>query len=280
MSPRSFDPASPGAAKAVARMAVAAGEAIRENRLRRGWSIRELARRAGVSASVAQHLETGGVGSLEAYARLTTALDLRPELNAVDPRAKTASGRGPEDFVHAAMGELEARHFRSLGLPVAIDEPYQHYQFAGRADFLSWDLDRLALLHIENRTRFPNLQEVAGSFNAKRSYLAGELAVRWGLSRGAWASVTHVVVALWSAEVLHAVRLRPQSFRALGPDPATSFLSWWNSGLPTQGVASCFVLCDPRSKVRERYRFATLDDALRVRPRFRDYDDAATSLRG
>src|SRR3972149_745963 len=35
--------------------------------------------------------------------------------------------------------------------------PYQHYQCAGRAGLLAWERERRSLLHVENRTRFPNL---------------------------------------------------------------------------------------------------------------------------
>jgi len=176
------------------------------------------------------------------------------------------------------MGELEAGRLRAHGFRVAIDEPYQHYQFAGRADVVAWDVERRALLHIENRTRFPNLQEAAGSFNAKRSYLADELAERWRLPRG-WARVDHVIVALWSAEVLHAVRIRTETFRAMCPDDAASFQRWWSGTPRERGISSSFVLCDPSPQVRERYRFATLDDALRIKPRYRDYAEAAARLR-
>jgi transcriptional regulator with XRE-family HTH domain len=263
---------------ALARMAASAGARVREERMRRHWTLRGLAERAGVSPALVASIEAGAVASLEAYARVVTALDLRPELEARDPRPRAAA-RPAQDVVHAAMGELEARRFHSLGMRVAIDEPYQHYQFAGRADVLAWDLGRRALLHIENRTRFSNLQEAAGSYNAKRTYLADDLARRWGLGRAGWASVTHVVVALWSAEVIHAVRLRTESFRAMCPDPADDFDGWWSGVTPgARQAVSTFVLCDPDPDVRERFRFASLDDALRVRPRYRDYAEAAERL--
>lgn len=94
------------------------------------------------------------------YARLASALGLRFEATMLDPR-RPAAGRGG-DTVHAAMGELEAARLGARGFRVAIDEPYQHYQFAGRADVVAWDTDARALLHLENRTRFPNLQERPG----------------------------------------------------------------------------------------------------------------------
>ena len=82
------------------------------------------------------------------------------------------------------------------------------------------------LLHIENRTRFPNLQEAAGSYNAKRQYLAGSVADRAGTGPRGWRSVTHVMACLWSAEVLHEVRLRRATFGALCPDPPDALHAW------------------------------------------------------
>ena len=91
------------------------------------------------------------------------------------PTRRRATDRSA-DLVHAAMGELEAARLRAHQFRVAIDEPYQHFQFAGRGDVVSGISKRRALLHIENRTRFPNMQEVAGSDNAKRAYLGDVIA--------------------------------------------------------------------------------------------------------
>ena len=170
----------------------------------RRWSLRELAARSCLSIGAVQAIESGQAGSVESTVRLAEALSLRVDITIADPRRKPAAAR-EVDVVHAAMGEVEAAHFRRLGFQVGLDEPYQHYQFAGRADVVIWDVERRALLHIENRTRFPDFQETAGSFNAKRAYLGAAFANRLALGR--WESETHVVVALWSAEVLHALRL-------------------------------------------------------------------------
>jgi hypothetical protein len=176
------------------------------------------------------------------------------------------------------MGELEAAHLHSLGFAVAVDEPYQHYQFAGRADVVAWSTTDRALLHIENRTRFPNLQEAAGSYNAKRAYLANVLADRWDV-RGGFATVTHVMAALWSAEVIHAVRLRGATFRSLCPDPTAAFEAWWSGHPPDPGQSSAFVLFDPFAVGRAR-RFVDMDTAVAAaRPRVRGYADAVGRLR-
>jgi hypothetical protein len=173
------------------------------------------------------------------------------------------------------MGELEARHLQSLGIPTGIDEPYQHFQFAGRADLVAWDVAARALLHIENRTRFPDFQDMAGSFNAKKAYLAEAIGARVGVDR--WASQTHVIAALWTSEVLHALRMRRESFRSLCPDPTDAFVGWWDAQPPTTGIHSVLVVLDPIAHGRQR-QWIGLDDALSARPRRAGYAEVAASL--
>ena len=270
---------SPAAVQALARVSVAAGDLIRAERSRRKLTLRELAAHAGVSAAAIAHVEAGHPASLETYARLATALEMRLELGLVDPRRRTGPSR-EADLVHAAMGDAEARHLRSLGFDVGLDMPYQHYQFAGRADLLAWDRERRSLLHVENRTRFPNLQEAFGSYNAKRAYLAADVAERIGLG-GGWRSETHVIAALWSSEVLHSLRLRTASFEAVCPDPPNAFAAWWSGEPPAQSQANCLVVLDPDpgGPAARRRRFIGLAEALRAEPRYRDYAAAAQALR-
>jgi transcriptional regulator with XRE-family HTH domain len=251
------------------------GSELRDARRARGWSVAELARRAGLSPTSAYVIEAGQAGSGDAAARIAVALGRRPELHLVDPRKREARPSLSADPVHSAMGELEAAHFAGLGFRVGIDEPYQHYQFAGRADLVAWDVDARALLHIENRTRFPDFQEMAGAFNAKREYLADSLAARAGVT--SWRSQTHVIAALWSSEVLHALRLRTASFRALCPDPAQAFEAWWAGSPARVGAKSTLVVLDPTAAGRQR-TWITLDDAINARPRHRGYSGAAATL--
>jgi hypothetical protein len=207
---------------------------------------------------------------------IADALGLDLEMALVDPRRRRAGHPRAEDPVHAALGELEAAHLAALGHSVAIDEPYQHYQFAGRADLTSWTLDPAAFLHVENRTRFPNIGEVAGPWNAKRRWLGSETAKRLGIAR--FASEAHVMVALWSAEVLHELRRRPATFRALAPDPPDAWAAWWDGASPPEGRTSALVLIDPFATGRRR-TWIGLDEALdAARPRVRGYAEAAALL--
>lgn len=272
----------PAAHAALARMAQEVGGQVREERLRRRWTLRDLADRAGVAIGVVHDAEAGSVLTLESYARLATALGLRPNLGLLDPRARAgtpAMGRtDPADLVHAAMGEFEARALKGSGRTLAIDEPYQHFQFAGRADLLAWDRENL--LHIENRTRFPNLQEAAGSYNAKRQYLAGSIGDRAGVGPRGWRSVTHAMVCLWSAEVLHAIRLRRATFDALCPDPPDALTAWFCGEQPPAGVRSTLVVLDPLVPFGSRRRtIAAVEEPPRLDPRYRGYADAAEALR-
>jgi len=284
MSPRKIAQATPMADSLAARVAVELGIQLREARLRRGWTLGEVARRARMTLSAVQRLEGGARGSVGAYARLAVALGLEPSFTLVSRAAagrRTATSSSPsDDAVHAAMGEAEAAQLRGRDCEVLLDEPYQHYQFAGRADVVALDRARRAMLHIENRTRFPDIQAFAGSYNAKRAYLAEDLARRLDI-RGGFRSVSHVVAALWSSEVLHVVRLREASFASVCPQPADAFAAWWEGTDPAPGSASAFILFDPIGGRRlTRRRWVGLNDVRRVEPRYRGYADALDRLRG
>jgi transcriptional regulator with XRE-family HTH domain len=262
---------------------VVAGRQIHDERRRRRWSLQALADRAGMSDAHVAQVEAGKVASVETYVRLMTALDLEPQLIGADRSRREARTRD-QDLVHSAMGEIEASRLSGFGLGVGIDEPYQHYQFAGRADVVAWDLAARALLHIENRTRFPNVQEALGSYAAKRAYLGRVLAERFGLPAG-WKSETHVIAALWTSEVIHVLRRHQATFRAACPDGSARFRDWWSGRIPeasgsasgsTSSSTSSLVLFDPAPGVRAAYRFAELADT--TRPRYRGYAEAASAL--
>ncbi len=224
-------------------------------------------------------IEHGAAASIETYSALATALGLVPILELVDPRLRMSRATA-EDPVHAAMGDAVAGRLSAGGFTVSLDEPFQHYQFAGRADVLAWDAGRSALLHVENRTRFPNVGETFGSHNAKRRYLPAVIAERLGL-RGGFRSVTNVIVALWSAEVLRDLRRHRPSFQAVCPDSAEDFAAWWSGRVPADArVTSSLVVFDPVGGGRsDRRRFIGLDEIGSIRPRYRDYADAAAELR-
>lgn len=269
MSPRRSAPATARAQAELQRVSIAFGIQVRDARLKRDWSVAELALRAGLSRDMVYRVEVGAAASAQTASRLAVALDRRLAVDLVD-RRRGASPNLSVDIVHSAMGEFEAAHLRQRGFRVGIDEPYQHFQFAGRADLVAWDVDRRSLLHLENRTRFPDFQQMAGAFNAKRAYLGPAIAARAGVGR--WASETHAIVALWTAEVVHPLRLRTASFAALCPDGTDAIERWWAGEPPTSGSSSGLIALDPVANGRQE-RFVGLDRALTARPRHRGYAD-------
>jgi hypothetical protein len=117
---------------------------------------------------------------------------------------------------------------------------------------------------------------MAGAHNAKRAYLGSAFAQRLGVAR--WFAETHVIAALWSSEVLHALRLRPESFRSVCPDDPAAFARWWTGDLDgVETSTSSLIVLDPLATGRAR-PFIGLADALTARPRHRGYADAAGRL--
>lgn len=233
---------------------------------------------AGLGRATVHDIESGREGSLGAYIRLAAALGLKAEFNLVDPCRREAAGARIKDPVHAAMGEAEAARMQSFGFHVGLDEPYQHYQFAGRADFVAWSTAPAALLHIENKTALPDIQEVIGTFNAKRNFLGAELAARAGIGR--WRSETHVLAVLWSAEVIKELRCHRASFESVWPDAPDAFEQWWLGNPPAYGRRKVLLLLDPVAGVRrDRRRWVGLGETAFARPRYRGYAEAASALR-
>ena len=260
-----------------AALAGVVGNEIRAERRRRGLTLIELAAAAGVSVSVTHGIESGRPARLETYVRLACALRLRLAVDLIDPHRREPGSARAEDPVHASMGEIEAARLRSFGYAIGVDEPFQHFQFSGRADLVAWSLEQGALLHIENRTRFPNLQEAFGSFNAKRAYLGNELAERVGRRR--WQSETHVMVALSSAEVLHELRLHRSTFEGVLADEPDAFDRWWDGQPPQSGSRTALVIFDPIGGGPGRPRWVGLADLATVKPRYRGYAEALDALR-
>jgi transcriptional regulator with XRE-family HTH domain len=260
--------------QAISRVAFAIGMRISAERKKRRWTLRELARRAGVSVAIVHGVEAGSIASLPTYVRLARAFGRDLDMLLDDPRRPT---RGPDDLVHGAMGELETRQMSGFGFGTGVDEPYQRFRFAGRADIVAWDLAARLLLHIENRTRFPDFQEAAGAWNAKRAYFPGEFAKRLGLKYG-WRSVTNVMVVAWTAEAMDEVRERRASILSLCPDPSDAFAAWWAGSPPAGGTVSTLVVLDPAPR-RGQQAFVTLEEALASEPRYERYAQVAARLR-
>jgi transcriptional regulator with XRE-family HTH domain len=254
------------------RLAILLGAQLREERLRQRLSLRHVGARAGLSAAMVQSMERGRPGSLLSYESVAEGLGVDIEANVVDRRRRQRPTG--QDGLHGAIGEVQARHLRPHAFEVFIDEPYQHDQFAGRADLIAVDRARGAFLHAENRTRFPNVQEAVGAFNAKRSYLAVIIARRLGIPP--FTSITHVMVVAWTGEAMHELRRHRATFASVCPDSPDLFGAWWDGTPPTRS-GTALVLFDPTASSRQR-PFVGLDALDRVRPRYRGYAEMLAAV--
>jgi hypothetical protein len=88
-----------------------------------------------------------------------------------------------------------------------------------------------------------------------------------------------VIVALWSAEVLHAIRIHKVSFASVCPDPRDAFDAWWREGSPAADTHRILVVFDPVQGLRrDRRRWLSSRELEGARPRYRDYADAVDRL--
>ncbi len=278
MSPfRTVQPATPAVLARATAICAALGAQVRAARVRRRWTTERLALEAGTSRSLVYLVERGDTTTIETYARFGSALGLRLEVSLEDPRTKARPGRA-EDPVHAAIVEVLAARYAAQGRLVGADEPFQHFQFAGRADVTATDPVGPDLLHHEVKTAIPNLGELAGAWNVKRQYLAQALADRHAIP-GGFRSVTHVLTIAWTADCLHVLRLRGATIRSLGPDAPDAFARWWDGARPVAtGITSTVVVFDPVERPRAP-AWAPVDDLGALRPRHRGYADLLRELR-
>jgi transcriptional regulator with XRE-family HTH domain len=273
-------PPAPTAVARVASVGAILGAEVRATRDRKRWSTERLADEAGVSRSLVYLVERGQATTLETYARLGAALGLRLEasLESGRPGARGSTPPRAEDPVHASIVELLAARYTAKGHLVTVDEPFQHFQFAGRADVVAIDPGGPDLLHHEVKTALPNIGDLAGSWNAKRQYLAASIAQRHGFRHG-FRTVTHVLTIAWTAECLHVLRLRSATFRSLGPDGPDAFARWWEGApLADVGITATVVVLDPIDRPRAP-AWVALADLGALRPRHRDYADLLRELR-
>ncbi len=260
----------------VASLCASMGAQIRAARIRRRWSTQRLADIAGISRSLLYLVERGQPTTMETYARLAAALGLRLEVALDDARPRKYSGRA-EDPAHAAIVEMLAARYAAQGRLVSVDDPFQHFQFAGRADVTAVDPTGPDLLHHEVKTALPNVGEMAGSWNAKRQYLASSIAQRHGYRLG-FRSVTHVLTVAWTADCLHILRLRRATFASLGPDGSAAFAAWWAGHVPpSPGISSTLVILDPIARPRAP-AWVPFEAIPELRPRHRDYADLLLGL--
>lgn len=184
-------------------------------RIRRGWRLRDVAERAGLSTATIGRTELGSIRSVSVVRTHAAVLDIRVEWR--------VAGRGADvarllDEEHAAMVETMAASLARAGWQVEAESSYSLYGERGRIDLLAFDPSTKLLAVVEVKTELADLQDLFGSLNAK-ARLAPAIGRRHG-----WPS-SRVVTVL-------AVAATAANRTIVGAHPAlfTSFERRWSRG--------------------------------------------------
>lgn len=140
------------------------GRLLRMVRIRRGWRLRDVADRSGLSAATIGRNELGSISSVLVLRAHAAVLDLRVEWR--------VAGRGADvarllDEEHAAIVEALAASLAGAGWQVEAEASYSEYGERGRVDLLAFSPATNVLAVIEVKTELADLQELFGSLSAK-----------------------------------------------------------------------------------------------------------------
>jgi transcriptional regulator with XRE-family HTH domain len=145
-------------------------------RIRRGWRLRDVADRCGLSVTTIGRHELGAVASVSVIRAHAAVLDLRVEWRMV--------GRGADvarllDEEHAAIVETVAAAMNRAGWQTEAEASYSEYGERGRVDLLAFDQASRVVAVVEAKTELADLQDLFGSLGVK-ARLAPALGLRKG----------------------------------------------------------------------------------------------------
>ena len=181
------------------------GRLLRMLRIRRGWRLKDVADRCGLSPATIGRIELGSIASPHVLRTHAAALDLRAEWRMI--------GRGTDvarllDEEHAAIVEALAAAMRRCGWNAEAETSYSEYGERGRIDLLAFDPAMRTLAVVEVKTELADLQELFGSLSVK-ARLAPGLARRldWHPTRA-----VHVLAVAATAANRRIVSAHPTLF--------------------------------------------------------------------
>jgi len=165
------------------------GRLLRMLRIRRGWRLRDVADRCGLSTATIGRTELGIITSAHVLRQHAASLDLRVEWRVVGRGADVARVLDDE---HAAIVNALAATLRRAGLPLEAEASFSEYGERGRIDLVAFDPASETILVVEVKTELADLQDLFGGLNVK-TRLAPTIAKRlsWPVSR----TVTILAVA-------------------------------------------------------------------------------------
>ena len=140
------------------------GRLLRMLRIRRGWRLRDVADRCGLSTATIGRTELGIISSAHILRQHAASLDLRVEWRVVGRGADVARVLDDE---HAAIVNALAGTLRHSGVMLEAEASFSEYGERGRIDLLGFDPASETVLVVEVKTELADLQDLFGGLNIK-----------------------------------------------------------------------------------------------------------------
>jgi transcriptional regulator with XRE-family HTH domain len=225
------------------------GRLLRLLRIRRGWRLRDVADRSGLSPATIGRHELGFVASVSVIRTHAAVLDLRVEWRMVGRGANVARLLDEE---HAAIVETVAAAMNRAGWQAEAEASYSEYGERGRIDLLAFDTASRVMAVVEVKAELADLQDLFGSLGVK-----ARLAPGLGRRRGWHAAQVVTVLAVAATDANRSI---------VGAHPAlfSPFERRWVRGgrMPRLGADRLLVWIPASAAGRRRW----LAGRRRVRP--------------
>jgi transcriptional regulator with XRE-family HTH domain len=167
--------------------------AIRFLRRRAGWRQVDLAAHAGTSREMVSRIERGRIEGLTLRSLDTIAATLGGSLY-IEVRWRGEQLDRLMDAAHAAVQEMAVGHLREVSWRVEVEVSFNWYGERGRVDAVAFHSDTRALLVVEVKVRFGDIQDTLGKLDVK-TRLGRQLARQLG-----WPEPARVIPCLVVAD--------------------------------------------------------------------------------
>jgi transcriptional regulator with XRE-family HTH domain len=198
------------------------GRAFKAVRVHLGWTQDDVSARSGVSQGLVSRIERGVAEavSVRELDRVAKALNIRLSLNSWWRDGDLAQLL---DAGHAAIVEYTVGWLRRRGWEVLVEYGFNHYGERGSVDIVAWHPRFRALLLVEVKTRFVDLQDMLATF-ARKIRVVPELLVE---SHG-WQplAVGRLIVAPGTGANRRVVEAHPAIFGATYPGKTRDAHAW------------------------------------------------------
>ena len=233
-------------------------DAVRRGRAAVGWSLEELAHRAGVSKGMVSLIEAGRVNfTVDRVGRVLSALNVAVDLRVVVPYAEPRQ----RDAAHARCVAYVQRRLEAAGWLVAREVETAGPGFHGWIDVLAFNPATATLLAIEVKTQIDDVGRIERA------------AARYG--RAAWAAANRLgwrptVVRSWL--LVLATDANEERIAANHEALGQSFPNRSMAMLDNVAIGAGLALIDPRSR-RTQWLMRARADGRRTAAPYRSYAD-------